>query len=106
MKVQNILEAYVIKRTNTLYDELSTSSNFSLRCTCKNCRLETICYVLNRIPPKYIVSGRGVNYTTTVINGQMKSDVDVAILDGIRLTGSTKRPYHWSSTKFFSPTHH
>ncbi|MBO7175575.1 MAG: late competence development ComFB family protein [Spirochaetaceae bacterium] len=106
MKVQNILESYIIKRTNALYEELLSSSNIALSCTCKNCRLETICYVLNRIPPKYIVSGRGVNHTMNIINSQMKTDVDVAILDGIRLTASTKRPYHWSSTKFFSPVSH
>ncbi len=104
MKVQNMMVPYVTRRTNALYDEISATSRSFVTCSCENCRLETICYVLNLIPPKYVVSGRGVTHTSLSLNGQAKADIDSTIIAGMRAINVAKRPYHWSSTKFFSTT--
>ena len=69
MKVQNIMESYIIKRTNALYDDFVEMKNSFLTCSCENCRLDTICYVLNRVQPKYVVSGRGMTYANLALNG-------------------------------------
>lgn len=95
---------YVTKRTNTLYDEISATSKSFVTCSCENCRLETICYVLNLLPPKYVVSGRGVTHTSLSLTGQSRADIDSAIVSGMRAVSASRRPYHWSSTKFFSAT--
>lgn len=94
MKVQNIMESYIIKRTNALYDDFVEMKNSFLTCSCENCRLDTICYVLNRVQPKYVVSGRGMTYANLALNGQTKADIDAMIIDGIRVVNAAKRPYH------------
>ena len=101
LKVQNMMESYIIKRTNTLYDEFSKSNNSLISCSCESCRLETICHALNKIQPKYVVSGRGMNYMQLSLNSQTKTDIDAASIDGMRMVNAKKRPYHWKSTKFF-----
>lgn len=101
LKVQNVMEAYVIRRTNTLYEEFSKSNNPFPSCSCETCRLETICHALNKIQPKYVVSGRGMNYVQSTLSNQTKTDIDAAIIDGMRVTNANKRPYHWKSTNFF-----
>lgn len=94
MKVQNIMESYITNRTNALYDDFAEMKNSFLTCSCENCRLDTICYVLNRVQPKYVVSGRGMTYANLALNGQMKADIDAMIIDGIRVVNAAKRPYH------------
>ena len=94
MKVQNVMESYITNRTNALYDEFAETKNSFLTCSCENCRLDTICYVLNRIHPKYVVSGRGMTYASLALNGQIMADIDAMIMDGMRIVNSTKRPYH------------
>ena len=94
LKIQNIMEPYVAKRVNDMYDELFAEKNSFLSCDCENCRLDTICYVLNRIPAKYVVSGRGVTHAILSSDSQMKADTDALIIDGIRIVNTAKRPYH------------
>ena len=62
MNVHNLMEDVVIKAVNTLYDKVKAEKVAWLTCDCENCRLDTVSYVLNRIPPKYVVSGRGVTH--------------------------------------------
>lgn len=102
MKLHNILESYIIKRVHALYEDFSKSNVSFVSCSCKNCRLETLCYALNHIQPRYVVSGRGVSNTYPTLSNQIKTDIDVAIIEGMRVTNSAKRPYHWKSTDFFS----
>ncbi len=94
MKIINIMETYVTDCTNALYDEFSNAQNTFLTCSCENCRLDTVCYVLNRIKPKYVISGRGMRYATLALDGQLKADIDAMIIDGMRVVSSAKRPYH------------
>ena len=94
MKIHNIMESYITNRTNALYDDFVEMENSVLTCSCENCRLDTICYVLNRVQPKYVVSGRGMTYANLALNGQTKADIDAMIIDGIRVVNAAKRPYH------------
>ncbi len=95
MNVHNMMEELVTQRVNNLYDQLKDAKLSWLTCDCMNCRLDTISYVLNRIPPKYVVSGRGVTHSIPSIeDGQLKADVDAIGLEGIRIVSSTKRPFH------------
>lgn len=96
MKVQNVMESYVTNRANSLYDEFIKEKNSFLTCDCVNCRLDTVCYVLNRIHPKYVVSGRGMTYANLALQNQVKADIDAMIIDGMRVVNASKRPYHES----------
>lgn len=95
MNVHNIMEELVSQRINNLYDQLKSERLSWLSCDCMNCRLDAISYVLNRIPPKYVVSGRGVTHAIpSISDSQLKADVDALGIEGIRIVSSTKRPFH------------
>lgn len=96
MNVHNIMEDVVTQHVNVIYDMLKESKAAWLSCDCENCRLDTISYVLNRIPPKYVVSGRGLTYSKTALDEdlQLKADIDALTNEGIRIISETKRPFH------------
>ena len=95
MNVHNLMEDVVIKAVNTLYDKVKAEKVTWLTCDCENCRLDTVSYVLNRIPPKYVVSGRGVTHNVEYLaSSQLQADIDSLSLEGMRTVSSTKRPFH------------
>ena len=100
MNVHNLMEDIVIKAVNTLYDRVKGEDVAWLTCDCENCRLDTVSYVLNRIPPKYVVSGRGVTHNAEYLaSSQLQADVDSLALEGMRTVSSTKRPFHSENRK-------
>ena len=95
MNVHNMMEDLVTAEVNALYDQVKSANSPWLTCDCKNCRLDTISYVLNRIPPKYVVSGRGVTHSNEIFaDHQLIADISAVAMDGIRIISSTKRPFH------------
>ena len=100
MKVCNIMEEYVTSRVELLYNQLNQNKPSWLTCSCDNCRMDTICYVLNRVSPRYIVSGRGILHSSEILNDtQLRADIDAIALEGIRLISTVQRPYHNSLLK-------
>lgn len=95
MNVHNIMEDIVTKAVNTNYDQIVNGKSNWLSCDCENCRFGTISYVLNRIPPKYVVSGRGVTHSSEVFEDhQLLADIQSLTLEGMRIVNTTKRPFH------------
>ena len=95
INVHNMMEELVISRVNALYDQVKNSGSSWLSCDCENCRLDTVSYVLNRVPPRYAVSGRGVTHNSKIMdNTQLIADVDKLSIEGMRLVSAAKRPYH------------
>lgn len=95
MRIHNMMEEYVTKRVNKLYDDFAKEKPGWLHCTCEDCRMDVISYVLNRVPPRYVVSGRGVLHGERVLSqSQLSADVDTISIEGIRLISASKRPYH------------
>ncbi|MCR4626471.1 MAG: late competence development ComFB family protein [Treponema sp.] len=98
MHVHNLMEEVVIDRINHLNDQIKEINPPWFRCDCENCRMDAVTYVLNRVPPKYVVSGRGVVYTNENIKeGQVLADIDAIGLEGIRIVNSVQRPNHVTS---------
>lgn len=97
MKVLNYMEDLVITRTNELYDEVKEMDAPWLNCDCEHCRLDTISYALNRLPPRYIVSGRGFIHNTVDQDSQLKADIDTLVIEGMHTINTTQRPYHGTS---------
>lgn len=99
MKIHNLMEDLVEKKVNKLYEDIKKTNSVWLSCDCENCRLDAMAYVLNRIPPKYIVSSRGITHSASDSNfAQTKADIDTLALEGIRLVSSSKRPTHNTTT--------
>ncbi|MBO5608422.1 MAG: late competence development ComFB family protein [Treponema sp.] len=99
VNIHNIMEEQVVARVNELYDQVKNNGGSWLECDCENCRLDTISYVLNRVPPRYVVSGRGITHNTAELmnDSQLIADIDGIALEGMRLVNSAKRPYHKSA---------
>ena len=93
--VHNLMEEYVAGRINELYDRLKENGSAWLTCDCENCRMDSISYVLNKMKPHYVVSGRGIVYTAQMLDApQMKADIDALGIEAIRTVAATQRPYH------------
>ena len=60
MEIHNIIEEVVIGSVEAIFDSIKREGNPEGFCFCEMCQTDTICYVLNRSKPHYIVSNRGV----------------------------------------------
>ncbi|MCR5289323.1 MAG: late competence development ComFB family protein [Treponema sp.] len=104
MNVHNQMEEIVTKSVNNLFDQLKEINPPWFTCDCENCRMDAISYVLNRVPPKYVVSGRGVIYTAQELSdGQVQADLDALGIEAIRKVNSIKRPYHNTNNNKATP---
>ena len=93
--ISNLMENLVQKKVNELYDHVKSQNSSWLTCDCENCRSDAICYVLNRIKPCYVVSGRGLTHSKNILNdSQVSADIDRIALEGMKLVSAAKRPYH------------
>ena len=94
MNVHNANEELVINRVNELYNQVKAMDAHWLTCDCEHCRLDAISYVLNRNPPRYVVSGRGIIHNSIENDTQLKADIDALIIEAMHIISSVKRPYH------------
>jgi len=94
MNVHNIMESIVLDTVNEIFED-KRKEGFDMA-ECLQCRLDVACYVLNRIKPEYIISGRGLlhfkdNYHELI---QTKVDMVTLINAGIKKVTNTKRSYY------------
>ena len=94
MQVHNIQEEKVKDKVNSMYKQVKEMNAAWLTCDCEQCKLDTTTYVLNRLPPRYIVSGRGLTYSTTECDIQLNADIDTLVIEAMKIVASVKRPYH------------
>ncbi len=96
MNVHNVMEEFVYSEVNSLFDTAHENKAPWLTCNCNQCRLDTICYVLNRITPKYIKSGRGLAHTQqddSIDKAQLAADINRIAIEGMKQVLSTQRPH-------------
>ncbi|MDR2784063.1 MAG: late competence development ComFB family protein [Treponema sp.] len=93
MELHNTNEDVVIAQVNDIFDTFERNGNPENICTCEQCRIDTACYVLNRIDPRYIVSNRGIVRIEqpSIENQQRKADIVVMIHEGIIKINHNKR---------------
>ena len=58
-EIHNIVADIVFAQVTEVCDSIEKNKKGEL-CTCHQCRIDTACYVLNRIEPHYISSNRGI----------------------------------------------
>jgi competence protein ComFB len=94
MKVHNMMEDLVFNRVMEIFDE-KAETGFPLS-GCYQCRLDVACYVLNRIKPEYLISGRGLAHYETEyqVHVQKNADIVALINEGIRKIETRQRPYY------------
>jgi competence protein ComFB len=94
MDIHNANEDIVFSTANKIFEDIKRSGNPDGYCLCEQCRVDIICYTLNRTTPHYIVSNRGL---TRIDNGgikgqQTEADITTLIYKGMRLVNHNMRP--------------
>jgi len=94
MDIHNTNEDLVFESVQKIFDEIQRGGNPEQFCMCYQCRIDTICYTLNRIPPNYIVSNRGFTrtYQEGIQQQQSEADINALIYKGLRLVNHNMRP--------------
>jgi competence protein ComFB len=94
MELHNTVEDTVIFRVTEILDSIEKSGNPEQLCTCNQCRMDTVCFVLNRTKPHYIVSNRGVARADQQNAQKRQEEVDIVSLayEGIRRVNHNLRP--------------
>jgi len=94
MDFHNTSEDIVVSAVQSIFDEIQHSGNPDGFCLCYQCRIDTICYALNRIEPHYIVSNRGLTRIeqSGVVRQQTEADVTSLVYRGLRLVNHNMRP--------------
>lgn len=96
MNVHNMMEDLVFTEVNALFETALANKAPWLTCSCPQCRLDTVCYVLNRIQPKYIKSGRGLAHSKrddSADKAQATADINRIALEGMKQVLSAQRPH-------------
>ena len=95
MDIHNTNEDLVFNLVQKTFDEIQHSGNPEKFCLCYQCKVDTLCYTLNRVGPHYIVSNRGLTRVidpVSIDNQQMEADITTLIYKGIRLVNHNLRP--------------
>ena len=93
MEIYNISENIVFNSMQKIFESIQKEGNPQGLCLCDQCRLDTVCYTLNRIEPQYIVSNRGVTHAEQNWVGRQQTEADIATLvyKGLRLVNHNQR---------------
>jgi competence protein ComFB len=94
MDIKNTNEEIVFSRVQAIFDEIQKSGNPEEYCLCYQCRIDTICFCLNRVEPHYIVSNRGFTRIeqTSIKRQQIEADITTLVYKGVRLVNHNLRP--------------
>lgn len=96
ISIHNLMEDLIFKEVNIIYDELIASKPSWFSCGCHQCRLDTICYVLNRIKPYYVKSSKGLAnfvHPNESIHQQLIADINSFAVEGAKQVATNMRPH-------------
>jgi competence protein ComFB len=93
-ELHNTTEDIVFSEVETIFDSIEKGGNPDNLCLCHQCRMDTVCYVLNRVEPRYIISNRGV---ARVEQGgfewqQKEADIAALVYEGLKRVNHNQRP--------------
>nr|AGS53818.1 hypothetical protein [uncultured bacterium contig00054] len=94
MDIHNTSEDLVCKVVQNIIEDINKMGNPEGFCLCEQCRVDTICFTLNRVEPHYIVSNRGstrIDYTG-IKHQQDEADLTSIALKGFRMVNHNLRP--------------
>jgi competence protein ComFB len=94
MKLHNTMEEKVITRVEETFKTLEERGKASEFCTCSQCKMDIICYTLNRLSPHYIVSHRGASRVQweNIERQQQIADIAALIHEGLKRVNHNQRP--------------
>ena len=94
MEIHNTTEDVVMNVVHRTFEEINRTGNPEKYCLCYQCRIDTICYTLNRTKPHYIVSNRGMSriIQPTLEQQQLEADIATLVHKALRLVNHNMRP--------------
>lgn len=94
MEIHNIVEDLVTATVKELFDDEGRTHRLGY-CTCDQCRLDVVCYALNKLAPEYIVSGRGLAHASSEYQNNVQRAADAVALasEGWKKISQAKRPH-------------
>ena len=99
MEIHNLMEDEVFRRVNEICDEEEQRGS-NAYCTTRACRYDAVCYVLNRVPPRYVTSGRGLAHVERDIGTDTQLAVDITKLahEALKRIATVRRSYYDEDT--------
>ncbi len=96
MKIHNLMEEIVIDKIDEIIREYKDRKLGKDLPTAEKYKFDVACYVLNRIEPIYVVSGRGLAYLDADYIDQLQKNADLVtfIHQGIERVMNVQRPYY------------
>jgi len=93
MDIHNVNEDVILNTVQKIFDVIQNEGNPEGLCLCEQCRIDTICFTLNRVEPHYIVSNRGFTRIdpTSIKSQQREADITSLIYKGLRLVNHNQR---------------
>jgi competence protein ComFB len=94
MEIHNTTEDIVFATIDAICDSVEKQGNPDKLCLCDQCRIDAACFVLNRIPPHYIISNRGAARIKQVTISKQQKDADVAsmVFEALKRVSHNQRP--------------
>lgn len=98
MEIHNVMEELVASIVEQIATE-DADSDSPRFCDSTECRTDAICYVLNRVTPRYITSSRGVAHITEDLKQDRQLSVDLVRLanEGLHRVTVVRRTYYASA---------
>lgn len=88
MEIYNLMEDYVKDAIKVLLEDKKGI------CKCEQCRTDMICYCLNKIKPRYVISSRGFVHTRNEKRENMQMNIDILTLSQEAIDIISRMPRH------------
>ena len=95
MDFHNTVEDIVIARVDEIFDAINKEGKEGKFCTCNQCRMDIICFTLNRMHPHYIISSRGASRVQweSIERQQQIADITALVHEGFKQVNHNQRPF-------------
>jgi competence protein ComFB len=96
-EIHNVMEDLVYNQVEAICDQIEANGGRGKDgheiCTCRQCRQDIACYVLNRAKPRYVRSNRGVARVERTVESDSQALADIAVLvnEGVDQVSRNKR---------------
>jgi competence protein ComFB len=94
MELHNTLKGTIMTKVDEIFEALDRPENAGRFCTCDQCKMDVLCYVLNRTPPRYIISNRGASRSLeeSFEWQQQEADITALIHEALKQINHNLRP--------------
>jgi competence protein ComFB len=94
MEIHNTTEDIVFSTIGEICASIEKQGNPEKLCLCNRCRTDAACYVLNRLPPHYILSNRGAARIEqeTISWQQKEADTVTLVFEALKRVNHNQRP--------------